>query len=57
MREEVTYAYCQPSLDALFAACKQFIDDAKRTGQRHDRSSVARAFELDPEEEKLRVSA
>ena len=56
MREEVTYAYCQPTLDALFAACRKFIDDINMQAQ----SMVNRLwprFELDPEEEKLRVPA
>ncbi len=56
MREEVTYAYCQPSLDALFAACKQFIDNANRQASAMIDRLWPR-FELDPEEEKLRVSA
>jgi hypothetical protein len=56
MREEVTYAYCQPSLDALFAACKQFIADVNADSE----TMISRLwprFELDPDEEKLRVSA
>jgi hypothetical protein len=56
MREEVTYAYCQPSRDALFVACKQFIADANREAKTMIDRLWPR-FELDPEEEKLRVSA
>jgi len=56
MREEVTYAYCQPSLDALFAACKTFIANANAHPE-HMVSRLWPRFDLDPEEEKLRVSA
>jgi transposase len=55
MREEVTYAYCQPHLDALFAACKKFIAEINATPQ----AVIARLpprRQLDPEEEKLRLS-
>jgi transposase len=56
MREEVTYAYCQPSLDALFAACKMFISQVNVDPQAMIMRLWPR-FELDPDEEKLRVSA
>ena len=56
MREEVTYAYCQPSLVTLFAACKKFIDDTNGNPQGMIDRLWPR-FELDPDEEKLRVSA
>jgi len=56
MREEVTYAYCQPTLDALFGACKKFVAEINLMPQ----TLLARLpprLELDPEEEKLRLSA
>lgn len=56
MREEVTSAYCQPNLAALFVACKKFIDDTNGNPQGMIDRLWPR-FELDPEEEKLRVSA
>ena len=48
--------YCQPSLDALFAACKKFVADVNVNPDDLVRRLWPR-FELDPEEEKLRVSA
>ena len=56
MREDVTYGYCQPSLDALFAACKKFVADVNVNPDDLVRRLWPR-FELDPEEEELRVSA
>lgn len=56
MREEVTYAYCQPSLEALHAACREFLARVNQAPL----AMVERLWprwELDPEEEKLRVSA
>lgn len=55
MREEVTYAYCQPKLDALFSACKDFINRINQNAE----AMISRLwpkFELKKEEEKLRVS-
>ena len=56
MREDVTYAYCQPSLDCLFAACKNFVAHVNANPE----ALLQRLwppFALDPDEEKLRVSA
>jgi transposase len=49
MREEVTYAYCQPSLDELFKACKGFIDGVNNPEALTSR--LRPPFELDPERE------
>lgn len=56
MREEVTYAYCQPSLDALHEACRMFLERINQAPL----TLVERLWprwELDPDEEKLRLSA
>ena len=55
MREEVTYAYCQPSLEELHAACREFLSRVNQAPL----AMVERLWsrrELNPEEEKLRIS-
>jgi transposase len=55
MREEVTQHVCHKTLEALFIACKEFIDTLNREPLKITQRLWPR-FELDPQIEKLRLS-
>jgi transposase len=55
MRQDVTQLCCHPSLKALFDACKAFVDRIN-TSPLELVSRLWPKFELDPEQEKLRLS-
>lgn len=56
LREEVTQHYCHPSIQALFLACRKFIETINLTPEQVIKRLWPK-FELDPAVEKLRFSS